>query len=167
MNYEVILLRLLHIIFGVFWAGSAIFIAFILQPRLKILGPNIQSQVMRALLPVMGPALVTSAIVTIIAGTALALRLQWGNLGSFLNTGWGLAMLLGLLTSIGAITSGITMLLLTRKLLGLKTTIGERTPTDKETDQLQYLSKRLPRLARSTAIMVIIALFTMATARFV
>ena len=32
-NVVSIVLRLVHIVFGVFWAGSAMFLAFILEPR--------------------------------------------------------------------------------------------------------------------------------------
>ena len=81
MNYEMVILRLLHIVFGVFWAGSAIFFAFILQPRLRALGPDIQTRVMGALIPVMGPALITSAVVTIAAGTTSSPQTQVGALG--------------------------------------------------------------------------------------
>ncbi len=39
MNEEFAILRILHIVFGVFWAGSAIFLATILEPRLRALDP--------------------------------------------------------------------------------------------------------------------------------
>ena len=167
MNYEMVILRLLHIVFGVFWAGSAIFFAFILQPRLRALGPDIHARVMGALIPVMGPALITSAVVTMAAGITLALRLRWGHLDTFLDTGWGWAILIGFVTSIGAITSGITTVVLANRMLGLGRNIGERAPTPEEATQLQRLATRLPRLARSTAVMVLIAIGAMASARFI
>ena len=71
MNYEMVALRIVHILAGVFWAGSAIFLALILQPRLRTLGPEIQGKVMAALIPVMGPALISSAVITIAAGITL------------------------------------------------------------------------------------------------
>ena len=37
MNVEMVVLRLLHIVFGVFWVGSALFLAAILEPRLRAL----------------------------------------------------------------------------------------------------------------------------------
>ncbi len=39
MNIEIAALRSMHIVFGVFWAGSAIFLATILEPRLRALDP--------------------------------------------------------------------------------------------------------------------------------
>lgn len=167
MNYEMITLRLLHIVFGVFWAGSAIFIAFILQPRLRTLGPEIQAKVMGSLITIMAPALITSAVITILAGMALSIRLRWGQFDAFVNTGWGWAILLGFLVSIGALFSGIRTMILIKRLTNLSSEIGDRSPTAKESEMLNRLRIRLPKLARSTATMVLIALVTMACARFV
>ena len=41
MNAEFVILRLLHILFGVFWTGTALFMAVILEPRLRALGSAI------------------------------------------------------------------------------------------------------------------------------
>ena len=162
-----VILRLLHIVFGVYWAGSALFFAGILQPRLQKLGPSIQGQVTAALIPIIGPTTIGSAVITIVAGVALALRLRWGHLDTFLDTGWGWAILIGFLVSIGAITSAISSIVLANRMIGLRRSIGDRTPTAEEAAQLQRLATRLPRLARSTAVMVLIAIGTMASARFV
>ena len=167
MNYEMVILRMLHIVFGVFWAGSAIFFAAILQPRLQKLGPAIQGPVMAALIPVMGPALIGSAVITIVAGSALAIRLRWGHLDTFLSTGWGWAILLGFVVSIGAISTGITTIVLANRMINLGKSVGESGPTPEQAAQLQRIASRLPRLARSTALMVLIAIGTMASARFV
>ena len=167
MNYELVILRLLHIVFGVFWAGSAIFFAGILQPRLQKLGPSVQGPVMVALIPVMGPALIGSAVITIAAGIALALRLRWGHLDTFLSTGWGWAILIGFVVSIGAISTGITTIAQANRMLSLNRNIGQSGPTPEEAAQLQRIASRLPRLARSTAVMVLVAIGTMASARFV
>lgn len=167
MNYEMVTLRLLHIVFGVFWAGSAIFFAFILQPRLRSLGPDIQARVMGALIPVMGPALIGSAVITIAAGMTLALRLRWGRLDTFLDHPWGWAILIGFVVSIGAFTTGATTMVLASRMLRLGSAIRERTPTPEEAAWMQRVALRLPRLGRATAVMVIIALGTMASARFV
>ena len=42
MDIEFVILRILHIGFGVFWVGSALFLVLILEPRLRALGPAIQ-----------------------------------------------------------------------------------------------------------------------------
>ena len=165
MNYEFVILRLLHIVFGVFWAGSAIFFAFILQPRLMRLGPAIQGPVMAALVPVMSKALIGSAVITIVAGITLAFRVRPAE--TWFDTGWGWAILIGFVASIGAISSGITLTVKAHRMIALNAGIQGREPTQEEASELQRLSVRLPRLGRATAFMVIFAIGAMASARFV
>lgn len=52
-----VVLRIVHIVLGMFWAGSAVFLAVILEPRHRSLGPEVQRPVMGAIAPVVGPAL--------------------------------------------------------------------------------------------------------------
>lgn len=166
MNYEMITIRIIHILFGVFWAGSAIFLAFILQPTVRTLGTDIQSRVMSAVGAIAGPALLTSGIITILSGLALTIRLRWGMLDTLFETGWGWAMMIGFLTSIGALYTGIIVKNLIGNMSELGKEFGKRGPTAEETNTLQKLGNRIPRLTRATAVMVIIAICTMASARF-
>ena len=164
---EILLLRVLHIVFGVFWAGSAIFFAAILQPRLHTLEPAVRLRVLGALIPVMGPVLISSAVVTILAGTALALRMRWGNLDAFVETGWGIVMLIGFAASVGAITSGITMIRRAGRMVRLGDSVIDGSASPEVAEEVRSIGARLPRLARSTAVMVLVAVVTMAVARFV
>ena len=107
MNVEFVVPRIAHIVFGVFWAGSAVFLATILEPRLRALGPAVQGPVMRAIMPVMGPSMLLSAAITIAAGTTLALRLRQSHLDRFFDTGWGWAILIGFVASMTAFGLGV------------------------------------------------------------
>ena len=117
--------------------------------------------------PVMGPVLIGSAVITIVAGVTLALRLRWGNLDTFFDTGWGWAIALGFVTAIAAISSGVITIISANRMLALAGSIRDRAPTAEEASTLQRLAGRLPLLARFTAVMVLIAIGTMASARFV
>lgn len=165
MNYEIFGLRLLHIVFGVFWAGSAMFFALILQPRLVRLGPAIQGPVMAALVPVMSPTLLGSGAITIVAGMTLAIRVR--DIDTWFNTGWGWAILIGFLASIGAYSAGIAITVLAHRMVALGKAIQGRAPTPEEASEMERLATRLPRLGRSAAVMVIFAIGAMASARFV
>ena len=167
MDFEMVTLRLIHIVFGVLWAGSATFFAFILQPRLQKLGPTIMGPVMGAIAPITAKVLLTSAGITIAAGVTLALRLRWGNLDTFLSTGWGWAILIGFLASIGALSTGISTAVLSKRMISLGSEIAGRAPTPEEGAEMQRLAVRLPRMSRATAVMTLIAVGTMASARFV
>jgi uncharacterized membrane protein len=167
MNVEFVVLRLIHIVFGVFWAGSALFMAIILEPRLRALGPAIQRPVMGAIVPMVGRLVATSAVITMVAGIYMALRLRWGHLDQFLDTGWGWAILIGFVASVLAFSSGITTLVLADRVGRLGREIEGRPPTPEEAGQMQRLAARLPRLGRTTAALVLIAVGAMASARFV
>jgi hypothetical protein len=164
---EEFILRILHIVFGVFWAGSAIFLAAILEPRLRALGPAVQGPVMRALIPVMVPAILFSATITIAAGITLALRLRWDHLDTFLDTGWGWAILIGFVASVVAYIVGMMISAAGRRMAALGASIEGRPPTPEEGGQLQHLSSRLTLYGRSNAVLAVIAVGSMASARFI
>ena len=60
MDFEMVMLRTIHIVVGAFWAGTAIFFAFIMTPQLQKLGPPIMDPVMGALAPVMAKVMLTT-----------------------------------------------------------------------------------------------------------
>jgi len=167
METELVVVRLLHIVFGVFWAGSSVFLALILEPRLRALGPAIQRPVTEALMPVLGPALAISSTITIVAGVYLALRLRWGHLDRFLDTGWGWAILIGFVVSIPAFAAGVATGVQAKRMQHLGGVIEGRSPTGEEVGELQRLDARITFLGRATAGLVLVAVGSMASARFV
>ena len=82
MTVEFIILRIIHIVFGTIWVGGAIYLSFILVPRLEKLGREIQGPVMGAISNITALVLTTSGAITILAGTYMGLRLRWGRLDS-------------------------------------------------------------------------------------
>ena len=163
MDFELVMLRLFHIVFGVIWAGSAVFIAGILEPRLRKLGPT----VMGALMPILTPVMLLSATITIAFGIILSLRLRWGNLDTFFDTDWGVAILIGFIVSILAFGTGLTTSITGKRLMRLGASIQGRPPTPEEGALLGKLSARLTLLSRSTAVLTVIATGSMASARFI
>ena len=83
------ILRIVHIFFGVFLACYYLFMVPILMPRLKRLGPAIQGPVMQALMPALTPIMCVSVMVIIGTGVAMPLILRQGTLGTLFTTGWG------------------------------------------------------------------------------
>lgn len=167
MNTEFVVLRLIHILFGVFWAGTAIFLATILEPRLRKAGPQVMQPVMGALMPILTPAMMLAGTVTIVFGAVLTLRLRSGHLDTFFDAGWGVAILIGFVASVAAFTSGMITSSTGKRLAKLGASIAGREPTPVEMAQMQKLGKRLTMLTRTSAVMVTVAVGTMAAARFV
>ena len=165
MNFEFAVLRIGHILAGVVWAGSAIFVAAILEPRLRTLGPEIQGRVMAALAPVMGPVLGISGLLTIIFGLTLVIRLK--RFDNLLDTNWGLAITVGLIASVLAYASGFTTMITSNKMMALGKSMAGRPPTPEEEARMGQLSARATLLARTAAVLVVIAVGAMASARYV
>jgi uncharacterized membrane protein len=154
MNLEMVVMRVLHILAGVIWAGSAIFLAAVLDPRLKTLGPDTQRRVMGALAPGLRIALDGSAAVTILVGLALVIRLE-RNLFD-LSSGWAWAILIGIVTSVVAVASGAVAI-----------SASKRAAASDDDADAARLSSRATLLGRITAVLVVIAVASMASARFV
>src|SRR5215212_2566414 len=79
MTIELLVLRLVHVLGGIFWVGSALFMTFFLGPALATLGPN-GGQVFGALQKRRLPTILfTASLLTIASG----LRLMWITSGGF------------------------------------------------------------------------------------
>ena len=167
MNVEFVVLRLLHIVFGAFWVGSAVFLAAVLEPRLRALGPAIQRPVMRELGRVMGPVIGISGLITISAGITLALRLRWDTLDKWFSTGWGWAILIGFIASMLAMAAGGATDATGRRMGQISSDPEQGPPSPEQIAEMQRLGARLTTLVRAAAVLVLIAVGSMASARFV
>jgi hypothetical protein len=167
MNAEFVILRLLHIVFGAFWVGAALFMAWVVIPRVQALGPAVAGPVFASLGKIVGPVLLGSGVITVAAGITLAFRLRSDNLDTWFDTGWGWAIALGFVMSLAALAVGSRAALLARKMAAMGASMAGREPTPEEMGQMRSTSQRLMNLGRISSILVLIALGTMASARFI
>ena len=168
MDALIIVMRILHIVFSVFWVGTAFFMVVILAPKLKALGPQIQSPVMKSIMPVMMPYMFLSSSITVLSGIVLTLVMRWGVLGTLFTTGWGWSMIVGFVTSLAAaiIAFGVVVPIAKRQ-AALASSIEGRPPSPEEGKQLGQLGAKIGALTLNNFVLVIIATITMAIARFV
>ena len=160
-------LRLLHVVFSVYLAGSITFMVLVLGPRLKRLGPTIQGPVMSALMPVMVALNATSFIIIIATGIPMTFMARSSSLGDLFTTGWGWDIVVGIIATIAAAIVGFGMIIPTGMRQGkLGASIAGRAPTPEEGQQLQGLSAKLEKLTRINFTLVAIALATMVIARY-
>ncbi len=104
-------LRIVHIVFGIYIAGSYLFLVPILEPRLKRLGPAIQGPVMRALMPILTPINGISFIVIIGTGVVMTLIMRSGALNTLFVTAWGWAIIIGCAATVAAGVVGFGFLM--------------------------------------------------------
>ncbi|MHB1070178.1 MAG: hypothetical protein ACYC1W_10005 [Gemmatimonadaceae bacterium] len=79
MHAELLILRIIHVVGAVIWAGTALFVSFFLIPALGMAGPAgapVMGALVKRRLFVIVP---TIAVITMLAG----LRLMWLNSGGY------------------------------------------------------------------------------------
>ena len=109
MDLYVVVLRLLHIVFGALWIGFAVFVPFVLMPALIEAGP--------AAGPVMGslqrrglPKVVSAfAGISILAGVLLLWKVSGGFGSQFMGSHMGIALSTGALSAIVAYAIGMSV----------------------------------------------------------
>ena len=165
---EFIVLRIIHIVAGSFWVGASVFLALILEPTLEALGPSIKGPVMSSLGRKIGPMIGITATLTIGAGIALAFRLEATNLVVF-DSAWGVAILLGFIVSVLAFGTGIITGLAANRMakLGAQLQAAEGPPPPELLACMAALSQRLKVAGRSSAVLTLVGVGAMASARFV
>lgn len=161
-------LRLLHIVFGVFWVGSVLYQTLILEPRLKTLGPQVQQSVMGALAPLIAPAMIVSSTTVFATGSLMTLTLRAGRLDSLLTSGWGMAIFTGFVATVASLVIGLGGLTPTGiRISRLGAQLAGQQPSLEQIATLARLGHRMEILGRADLVLVVIALVSMPLARFV
>ena len=162
-----IAVALIHLVFATTWLGTDFYFNFVVTPRLRTLEPSILGQVTTSLRRVTTPLLAASAIVTIVTGVWMMAQLHAQHPGQFSSTRWGTSLL------IGAVFSLLVLLLAaavdrptTKKLGRLVESFGARAATAEETVEMSRLSERSILIGRVATVLLLVALATMAVARY-
>lgn len=166
----IVLLRVLHIVGGVFWVGTALFIAAFLVPSLRAAGPaagpvmSHLTQVRR--LPIW---MMIGMSVTLIAGFLLYWADARAGGPAWLGSGPGRTFGIG---AVFALAGGLVGMVVTaptgKKLgaLGAALAAARRAPTPDELAALEALQRRLATAAALVAVLVVLATVAMAVARY-
>ena len=160
-------LRILHVVIGVLWAGSAFYSGLIMMPKIHALKSDIERPAMRAVSGLTGPIMMVGSIIVLASGIWLALRMQ-GSLNVYFSTGWGLTMLISFIAMI--ISSVVGFGFIAPSAFGeerLLRSIEGRDPTPDEDQQLERLSARHVALVRINFVLIFIAVVAMPISRFV
>ena len=170
MDLLVIVLRLIHVVFGAVWVGMVTFATFFLQPAVQEAGPD-GGKVMgaiqrRGLLTVM-PLL---ALGTLVSGLWLYLRAAAGQHAVYARTPVGMAFGLGGLAAIVAYAIGMSVMRPSMlKAAELGQSLGPGTGADERqrvTAEMQRLRSRAAAAGRVTAYLLFFAVAAMAVARY-
>lgn len=165
-----VLLRLIHIIGGVFWVGSVLFLAWFLLPSGRTTGQAgltvLQDVMMRRKMSIY---LMTAMGLTILSGLAMYIHLAMATHGAWASSTMGKVLGFGALCGIvgGGIGGSVS------KSTGMKmAAIGKAIqasggpPTEAQKAEINALQEKSEKVMRVVALLLILAVASMASARY-
>jgi uncharacterized membrane protein len=165
MNALMIVLRLIHIIGGVFWVGTALLFSFFIIPSIRATS-EVEQKFWGLLIKThLGEVHGISAILTVLAGASLYWIDSGGFTSAWTRSGAGLGFGIGGIFGFLGVISGILNAIPLRTLAETAAQIQEN-PTPEQIDKIQAAQKRLGVIGRIDGAILIIALICMATARY-
>jgi len=169
MAIYIMLLRLIHIFAGVFWAGSMFLLVGYLQPTVKVTAPE-GPKFMQKL---MGGSLATMLAVTPGLNVLAGLLLFWNDSGglqlTWLGSAPGIGFTLGGLAGLVALFIG---LFVTRPAnlavvaLGKEIAAAGKPPTKEQMAKMGTLQERMTSATLAVVIALAVAITMMAVARY-
>jgi uncharacterized membrane protein len=170
MNLYVLILRLFHIVPGIFWVGGAFLLTLYLAPSVRAAGPD-GGKVMGHLVLKTGfsRAMSAAAGLTVLAGILLYLH-DLGNLGgaAWITAGPGLGFLIGAVFALAGFVFGIMTGNLAKKvaLLGGAIAAAGGPPSPEQGAEMAQLQATLGKIGNYNVICLTIAILMMSLSRY-
>jgi uncharacterized membrane protein len=166
MNFLVIVLRLLHIISGVFWVGAGLVMFFFIGPTLGATAEAGQKFAQHLMTRTRFTAIMTvSAILTVLAGATLYWIDSKGLSSAWMHSGAGLGFGIGAFFALIGFIFGLMVGNTNGALAKLGAQIQGK-PTPEQIAQIGALRKRLAVVSPINVYALIIAAVLMAIARY-
>lgn len=162
--------RILHVAAGVAWAGSVFLFVVLVQPSAGAIGPAASPFMMELLgRRKLVSWLLSLAGTTIGAGIFLYAKLADDmGLGDFVSSGFGLALTIGAVAAIVAFGIGLfgTRPSVARLLALAAQAAADGPPPPEVAQEIPRVQARLKNLGRIAFAFIVVAVLTMATARY-
>ena len=168
--YALNLLRFVHVVAGILWGGAAISYLFFVKPSVTAIGaagPQFMKNLMeRRKYPIF---MMSTSLLTVLAGGILFWFSSGGFNAAWMASGPGLGFTIGSVASLIAfLAGGIGVGPTSEKMaaLGGQIAASGKGPTPEQVSQMETLEKRLNLAEQIDFLMLVIAMLTMATARY-
>ena len=169
MTVLIIFLRLLHVLGGVYWAGSALFLAVEVGPSLAATGPAGGTVLLELRRRRYHHGLLYAAIVVIGSGLGLLWIVSGGLQASWLGSAPGIAVLTGAVASVAAVVIALSRIWPAGdRMAALIELIGmaRRPPTAEEQATLGRYGAELGRWSAASTACLVVAAAAMGVARY-
>lgn len=163
-----IILRLIHVLAGVFWVGTALLLAAFLVPTMRETGRDGG----RVIQHLMGPRrlqlfIVIAMALTILSGITMYARWAAATHGSWAGTAPGIAYGIGGAAAIlGALAGGLISGAAGQRLAVIGQGIGSGAPSAEQQAEMARLQTRIALGTKLSAILLVIAAGAMGIARY-
>lgn len=170
MDTYMVVLRIVHILAGVFWVGAALTTILFLQSTAREVGPaagpfmahlagkkHLVDWVLRA------------AGLTILAGALMYWRVSGGLDWDWITSAQGLSLTIGALCAIAAFSLGLSVVrptIMATLEIGREVAASGGPPTPEQGAQLQALGKRSKAVGQVIVPLLVVAVSGMAAARY-
>ena len=159
-------LRVIHVVLGIFWAGTVLYASFVLLPVLKSLGPTIERPAVRGLMRVTSPIMSVISLIVLGTGITMVLRTRL-SISALFSTGWGWAIFIAFIAVVIYLIAGFGILLPSGvRMDKLGRSIEGRQPTAAEIEQMGHLARRISTVERTSSVAILIATILMPLLRF-
>jgi len=141
--------------------GAAIYLAVLLEPRIRATsGGDLERQLLNKTSKLNSLWITSAAVVTMLSGFALVSTTPGRSMSDIGSGSWGTMILIGIMTSVTAfLVSGAAGAFTAKLRRGLES-------SEADEDELAMYRSKLTLLGYLNAILVVIAVSTMATARY-
>ncbi len=166
MHYLIVILRLLHVVGGAFWFGSAIMLGFFISPTVAATadaGQRFMAHLVKESRLV--TAISIMAGLTILAGAGLYWIDSQGLTSEWSRTGTGLIFAIGGVLGLIGFIFGVQIGTNLKKIVKIGSEIQGK-PTAEQAGQIQAAQKRLRVVGPVSAYALILAVICMAVARY-
>jgi uncharacterized membrane protein len=164
-----IVLRVLHIVAGAFWVGTAITLARILLPAFAAVGPT-AAPVMREIVQHrrLPARLIGAMVFTVVSGIGLVWHDQSVSDGAWARTPMGMTFSTGAAFAILAAIVGVAV---SRPAANRLVALGESTaagpPSPELMEEMRRMRTRMTGATHAVAVLLVLATACMAAARYV
>jgi uncharacterized membrane protein len=169
MDIYVLVLRLVHVLAGVFWAGGVIMMAYFIEPAVKATGPEGSKFMQRLSGGRFTPLMAIAAPANVIAGLLLYIKDSAGFRIEWILTPSGIGFTIGAISGLVAFVIGFFVTrptIETLGALGKEIQAAGKPPTSEQLTKLHGLQEKLTTASLQSAIFIVITLISMATARY-
>jgi uncharacterized membrane protein len=169
MSLLFILARLIHISTGVFWVGAVLFVNFLLGPSVMAAGPDGAKVMQQLVKRHYYEIVIGAATLTIASGMYLVWADSRGFEAAWFATRFGQGISTGMLAAVIAYLLGVFVVRPTLyRMLALGGQMAQALPSERPAieQQMHAVRGRLVTVGSVTAVILVVAVLSMAVARY-